>query len=122
MANPHPKPRKGVPNKTTTEFRKFANSMWQSYIRGDDGPKWSDDILQMAPSDRAKYMLKMAEFIAPRMQATTVKVEDGSNPLTLTQTKLLALIDCEQSATAVGPADAGQTPGRPAICSVTEQE
>jgi len=59
--------RKGVPNKTTNEVRKAFQLLVENNL-----PKMQKDLDSLEPKDRIKFILDMAKFILPTLQAVSV--------------------------------------------------
>lgn len=59
--------RKGVPNKSTNEVRKAFQLLVENNL-----PKMQSDLDSLEPKDRLKFMLDMAKFILPTLQAVSV--------------------------------------------------
>ena len=75
--------RKGVPNKTTNEVRKAFQLLVENNL-----PKMQKDLDSLEPKDRIKFILDMAKFILPTLQAVSVddlreKEVQGFNVLTI---------------------------------------
>ena len=66
--NPNGRP-KGVQNKSTAEIKAALQSIFESNL-----PEIQSDIDSLDPKDRIVLLLKIAEFILPKMQA--VQIED----------------------------------------------
>ena len=59
--------RKGVPNRTTNEVRKAFQLLVENNL-----PKMQKDLDSLEPKDRIKFILDMAKFILPTLQAVSV--------------------------------------------------
>lgn len=59
--------RKGIPNKATNEVRKAFQQLVENNL-----PKMQSDLDSLEPKDRLKFMLDMAKFILPTLQAVSV--------------------------------------------------
>ncbi len=75
--------RKGVPNRTTQQVRKAFQLLVENNL-----PKMQKDLDSLEPKDRIKFMLDMAKFILPTLQAVSVddlreQEAQGFNVLTI---------------------------------------
>lgn len=59
--------RKGVPNKSTNEVRRAFQLLVEYNL-----PKMQNDLDSLEPKDRIKFILDMAKFILPTLQAVSV--------------------------------------------------
>jgi len=59
--------RKGVPNRTTQQVRKAFQLLVENNL-----PKMQKDLDSLEPKDRIKFILDMAKFILPTLQAVSV--------------------------------------------------
>lgn len=75
--------REGVPNKTTNEVRKAFQLLVENNLE-----RLQNDLDELEPKDRIKFILDMAKFILPTLQAVSVddlreKEVQGFNVLTI---------------------------------------
>jgi hypothetical protein len=78
--------RKGVPNKATNEVRKAFKQLVESNL-----PQMQSDLDSLEPRDRLKFILDIAKFILPTLQAVSVddlreNEAEGFNVLTINLT------------------------------------
>ena len=59
--------RVGVPNKASSQVREAFKQLVQSNL-----PQMQSDLDSLEPRDRLKFMLDMAKFILPTLQAVSV--------------------------------------------------
>lgn len=59
--------RKGIPNKSTNEVRRAFQLLVENNL-----PKMQKDLDSLEPKDRIKFILEMAKFILPTLQAVSV--------------------------------------------------
>ncbi len=76
--------RKGVPNKATSEVRRAFKQLVESNL-----PQMQSDLDSLEPRDRLKFILDIAKFILPTLQAVSVddlreEAEQGFNTLIIT--------------------------------------
>ena len=75
--------RKGVPNRTTQQVRKAFQLLVENNL-----PKMQEDLDELEPKDRIKFILDMAKFILPTLQAVSIddlreQEAQGFNVLTI---------------------------------------
>ena len=61
----------GTPNKTSGKVRQAISVMLDSYYNSD---LFEKDIKELEPKDRVAAMEKLASYVAPKLQATTLDV------------------------------------------------
>lgn len=76
--------REGVPNRATSEVRKAFQLLVEANL-----PQMQSDLDSLEPKDRLKFMLDLAKFILPTLQAVSVddlreEAEQGFNTLIIT--------------------------------------
>ncbi len=75
--------RKGVPNRTTQQVRKAFQLLVENNLE-----RLQNDLDELEPKDRIKFVLDMAKFILPTLQAVSVddlreQEAQGFNVLTI---------------------------------------
>ena len=78
--------REGVPNKATNEVRRAFKQLVESNL-----PQMQSDLDSLEPKERLKFILEMAKFILPTLQAVSVddlreNEAQGFNVLTINLT------------------------------------
>lgn len=78
--------RKGIPNKATSEVRKAFQLLVENNLE-----RLQNDLDELEPKDRIKFILDMARFILPTLQAVSVddlreNEAQGFNVLTINLT------------------------------------
>lgn len=78
--------RKGVPNRATSEVREAFKQLVESNL-----PQMQSDLDSLEPRDRLKFILDIAKFILPTLQAVSVddlreNEAEGFNVLTINLT------------------------------------
>ena len=78
--------RKGVPNKASSQVREAFKQLVESNL-----PQMQSDLDSLEPKDRLKFILEMARFILPTLQAVSVddlreNEAEGFNVLTINLT------------------------------------
>jgi len=78
--------RKGIPNKATSEVRKAFQLLVEANL-----PQMQSDLDSLEPRDRLKFILDIAKFILPTLQAVSVddlreNEAEGFNVLTINLT------------------------------------
>lgn len=65
---------KGTPNKTTKTIREKLSEVTSDYYNSD---KFFQDLAQLEPKDRVMLIERLTNYVAPKMQSTTIdaKVE-----------------------------------------------
>ena len=77
--------REGVPNRATSEVRRAFKQLVESNL-----PQMQTDLDSLEPRDRLKFMLDLAKFILPTLQAVSVddlrenEAAQGFNTLIIT--------------------------------------
>ncbi len=65
--------RKGVPNKTTAEIRQAFQMLVEDNL--DNMKVWLSDVAQEEPERALEIILKMSEYIVPKLSRTEVKAD-----------------------------------------------
>lgn len=91
MANPHPKSRKGVPNKPKPGAELIKASIagaWETYINSG---KMAKDIAALDADERLRTMSQLARFVAPTLKAVdaTLSTDINIDPLIESLSKLI---------------------------------
>ena len=73
--------RKGVPNKATHEIREAFEMLMTDNL--DNMKIWWSDVANEDPERALNIMIKMAEFIVPKLQRTEVKAEVTDKSITI---------------------------------------
>ena len=73
--------RKGVPNKATHEIRQAFEMLMTDNL--DNMNIWLSDVANEDPERALNIMIKMAEFIVPKLQRTEVKAEVTDKSVTI---------------------------------------
>ena len=78
--------REGVPNRATSEVRKAFQQLVENNL-----PQMQSDLDSLDPKDRLKFILDLAKFILPTLQAVSVddlreNEAQGFNVLTINLT------------------------------------
>jgi hypothetical protein len=78
--------RKGIPNKATSEVRKAFQLLVENNLE-----RLQNDLDELEPKDRIKFILDLAKFILPTLQAVSVddlreNEAEGFNVLTINLT------------------------------------
>jgi formate-dependent phosphoribosylglycinamide formyltransferase (GAR transformylase) len=78
--------RVGVPNRATNEVRKAFQLLVEANL-----PQMQSDLDELEPKDRIRFILEMAKFILPTLQAVSVddlreNEAEGFNVLTINLT------------------------------------
>ena len=73
--------RKGVPNKATHEIRQAFEMLMTDNL--DNMKIWLSDVANEDPERALNIMIKMAEFIVPKLQRTEVKAEVTDKSVTI---------------------------------------
>jgi hypothetical protein len=73
--------RKGVPNKATHEIRQAFEMLMTDNL--DNMKIWLSDVASEDPERALNIMIKMAEFIVPKLQRTEVKAEVTDKSVTI---------------------------------------
>lgn len=60
---------KGTPNKTTKTIREKLSEVTNDYYNSD---KFFQDLAQLEPKDRVMLMERLTNYVAPKMQSTTI--------------------------------------------------
>jgi hypothetical protein len=71
--NTHSGSRKGIPNKATKEIRDAFEMLLHDNL--DNMKVWLSDVAQEDPERALNIIVKMAEFIVPKLQRTELKAE-----------------------------------------------
>lgn len=70
--NPNGRP-KGKQNKVTAEVKNIIKNILEEYASGEMEHTFKDDFMAMDAADRVKTAVKMAEFVVPKLQRTTLE-------------------------------------------------
>lgn len=70
--NPNGRP-KGRQNKVTTEVKNIIKGILEEYTSGTMPCNFKDDFMMMDAPERVKTAVKMAEFVVPKLQRTTLE-------------------------------------------------
>jgi hypothetical protein len=54
---------KGTPNKITTEIREFYKELIENNLE-----QLEADIMELSPKDRIEILIKLSEFVVPKLQ------------------------------------------------------
>lgn len=73
--------RKGVPNKATQEIRQAFELLMTDNL--DNMKIWLSDVANEDPERALNIMIKMAEFIVPKLQRTDIKAEVTDKSVTI---------------------------------------
>ena len=65
--------RKGTPNKSTTEIRQAFQTLISSTI--EDFESWIDEVAKEDPAKAFDIIIKLSDFILPKLQRTEIKGE-----------------------------------------------
>ncbi len=79
--NKHAGSRKGVPNKATQEIRNAFEKLMTDNL--DNMKVWLTDVADEDPERALNIMVKMAEFIVPKLQRTELKAEVTDKSVTI---------------------------------------
>lgn len=60
---------KGTPNRTTKTIREKLSEVTNDYYNSD---KFFQDLAQLEPKDRVMLMERLTNYVAPKMQSTTI--------------------------------------------------
>ena len=66
--------KKGTPNKTTSELREYFN-----LLLNDNLEQLKIDIKELDPKERINVMLKISEFIIPKLKATDINLMNDND-------------------------------------------
>lgn len=80
--------RKGVPNKTTAEIRNAFQLLIEDNL--DNMKVWLSDVAQEDPERALEIMLKMAEYIVPKLSRTEVKADITDKSIVINLNRLNA--------------------------------
>ena len=67
---------KGKPNKSTTEMRNLFNELLSSNLDNIQA-----DLDKLEPKDRITVLLKLSEFVLPKLQSTQMAVTDTNTKI-----------------------------------------
>jgi len=79
--NNHAGSRKGIPNKSTAEIRDAFEKLLHDNLDNMNG--WLSDVAQEDPERALNIIVKMAEFIVPKLQRTELKAEVTDKSVTI---------------------------------------
>ena len=80
--------RKGVPNKTTAEIRNAFQLLMEDNL--DNMKVWLSDVAAEEPERALEIMLKMAEYIVPKLSRTEVKADITDKSIVINLNRLNA--------------------------------
>jgi|TARA_R110001583_G_scaffold27507_2_gene98271 hypothetical protein len=80
--------RKGIPNKTTAEIRNAFQLLIEDNL--DNMKVWLSDVAQEDPERALEIMLKMAEYIVPKLSRTEVKADITDKSIVINLNRLNA--------------------------------
>ena len=80
--------RKGIPNKTTSEIRNAFQLLLEDNL--DNMKIWLSDVAQEDPERALEIMLKMAEYIVPKLSRTEVKADITDKSIVINLNRLNA--------------------------------
>lgn len=66
----------GTPNKANGRMRELLSSIVNDYFESE---KMKDDIALLKPKDRVEIMEKLAAYVVPKLQSTTLEAGGASN-------------------------------------------
>jgi len=80
--------RKGIPNKTTQEIRNAFQLLLENNL--DNMKVWLSDVASEDPERALEIMLKMAEYIVPKLSRTEVKADITDKSIVINLNRLNA--------------------------------
>jgi hypothetical protein len=80
--------RKGIPNKTTQEIRNAFQLLLENNL--DNMKVWLSDVAAEDPERALEIMLKMAEYIVPKLSRTEVKADITDKSIVINLNRLNA--------------------------------
>ncbi len=80
--------RKGVPNKTTAEIRNAFQMLVEDNL--DNMKVWLSDVAQEDPERALEIILKMSEYIVPKLSRTEVKADITDKSIVINLNRLNA--------------------------------
>ena len=80
--------RKGVPNKTTAEIRNAFQLLVEDNL--DNMKVWLSDVAQEDPERALEIILKMSEYIVPKLSRTEVKADITDKSIVINLNRLNA--------------------------------
>ena len=80
--------RKGVPNKTTAEIRNAFQMLVEDNL--DNMKVWLSDVAQEDPEKALEIILKMSEYIVPKLSRTEVKADITDKSIVINLNRLNA--------------------------------
>ena len=80
--------RKGIPNKTTAEIRNAFQLLLENNL--DNMKVWLSDVAAEDPERALEIMLKMAEYIVPKLSRTEVKADITDKSIVINLNRLNA--------------------------------
>jgi hypothetical protein len=80
--------RKGIPNKTTAEIRNAFQLLLEDNL--DNMKVWLSDVASEDPERALEIMLKMAEYIVPKLSRTEVKADITDKSIVINLNRLNA--------------------------------
>lgn len=75
---------KGSANKTTTAVRQLLKGKFEQYFNGG---LFDADLAELEAKDRLDTMLKIAPFILPKLQSTSIDTSSDLNAVTISFNK-----------------------------------
>ena len=70
--------KKGTPNKTTEEIREAFQ-----LLISDNLEKLEEDLNELEPEKRLKYVIELSKFVIPTLKATDLKASGDFEPIRL---------------------------------------
>tara|TARA_B100001564_G_C20658897_1_gene680592 strand:- start:375 stop:662 length:288 start_codon:yes stop_codon:yes gene_type:complete len=80
--------RKGIPNKTTAEIRNAFQLLVEDNL--DNMKVWLSDVAQEDPERALEIILKMSEYIVPKLSRTEVKADITDKSIVINLNRLNA--------------------------------
>lgn len=80
--------RKGIPNKTTAEIRNAFQMLVEDNL--DNMKVWLSDVAQEDPERALEIILKMSEYIVPKLSRTEVKADITDKSIVINLNRLNA--------------------------------
>ena len=80
--------RKGIPNKTTAEIRNAFQLLIEDNL--DNMKVWLSDVAQEDPERALEIILKMSEYIVPKLSRTEVKADITDKSIVINLNRLNA--------------------------------
>ncbi len=67
---------KGTPNKITSEIKEIFKEIIECNL-----PQLQNDILELSPKERIDVLLRLSEFVIPKLQRSNIDVESEKRNL-----------------------------------------